>query len=121
VSRHLTIGVEGIELRGRCGVTSEERAVGQRIVVDVRVTPRATPGADSDEVAGTVDYTAVVDIVREAVEGREYNLLERLATVIAEGLFAAHRPLEISVTVRKPAPPVAVPVDEAWVEVVLRP
>ena len=54
------------------------------------------------------------------MEGREYNLIERLATVIAEELFAAHRLSEVSVRVRKPAPPVSIPVDAAWAEVVRR-
>ena len=83
MSRSLSITVEGIELRGRCGVTAEERAVGQTLVVDVALEPVACPGLHSDDLDGTVDYGRVVDIVRGVVEGGEFRLLERLATVIA--------------------------------------
>jgi dihydroneopterin aldolase len=120
MARHVTIGIDGVELRGHCGVSAEERAVGQRIVVDVRLVPREAPGLDSDELAGTVNYSEVTRTVRTAVEGREYNLIERLATVIAEELFAGHRLSEVTVRVRKPAPPVSIPVQAAWAEVTRR-
>lgn len=120
MARHVTIGLDGVELRGHCGVTAEERTVGQRIVVDVRLVPREAPGMDSDDLGGTVNYSAVTEAVRAAVEGHEYNLIERLAAVIAEELFAAHHLSEVAVRVRKPSPPVSIPVEAAWAEVVRR-
>jgi dihydroneopterin aldolase len=120
VARHLTIALDGVELRGHCGVTPEERAVGQRIVVDVRLVPRDDPGLETDDLADTVNYSTVTETVRAAVEGREYNLIERLAAVIADELFATHRLSEVSVRVRKPSPPVSIPVAAAWAEVVRR-
>ena len=41
MTRSLSIILEGIELRGRCGVTAEERAIGQTLVVDVRLDPQS--------------------------------------------------------------------------------
>ena len=120
MARHVTIGLDGVELRGHCGVTAQERAVGQRIVVDVRLIPREAPGLDSDELADTVNYSEVTEAVRAAVEGREYNLIERLAAVIAEQLFAAHRLSEVTVRVHKPSPPVSIPLRAAWAEVTRR-
>ncbi len=115
------IGVEGVELWGRCGVTEEERAVGQRLVVEVLLEPVETAGLQTDDLAGTVDYGAVVAVIREAVEGREYRLLERLADEIAGRLTTELSVREVSVRVRKPAPPVGSPIGAAWVEVVRRP
>jgi dihydroneopterin aldolase len=118
VADDMAITIAGIELRGRCGVSAEERALGQTIVIDVRFVPLSVVGAVSDELAGTIDYGAVVDLVRGAVEGHEYHLIERLATVITDRLWAAFALAETAVTVHKPAPPVSVAVDEARVEVV---
>ena len=118
MSKRLTISVEGITLRGRCGVTAEERAVGQTLVVDVHLEPVACPGAQSDELSGTVDYGSVVDIVRGIVEGLELNLLERLAEVIVEALWSALDLASLTVAVTKPAPPVAIPIAAARVELV---
>jgi dihydroneopterin aldolase len=118
MTRSLTITVEGIELRGRCGVTAEERAVGQVLVVDVRLEPACCPGAESDDLAGTLDYGRVVDVVRGVVEGSEFKLLERLATVLADALWSEADLAFLEVAVAKPSPPVAIPIAAARVEVV---
>jgi dihydroneopterin aldolase len=118
MTRSLSISVEGIELRGRCGVTAEERAVGQTLVVDVHLEPTDCAGALSDELEGTIDYGRVVDLVRGLVEGHEYRLLERLATVIADELWDEFDVRFLEVAVAKPAPPVSIPVTASRVEVV---
>ena len=118
MSSRLSISVEGLVLRGRCGVTPEERAVGQTLIVDVRLEPVACPGAWSDDLSGTVDYGWVVDVVRGIVEGRELKLLVRLAEVIADALWDPLDLAFLEVTVAKPAPPVAVPIAAARVKVV---
>jgi len=118
MSSRLSISVEGIELRGRCGVTPEERAVGQTLVVDVRLEPLACPGSLSDDLSGTVDYGWIVDVVRGIVEGHEFRLLERLAEVIADAIRDPLDLVFLEVAVTKPAPPVAIPIAAARVEVV---
>lgn len=112
------ISIEGIELRGRCGVSAEERAVGQVLVVDVRLEPTSCPGAESDELAETVDYGHIVDVVRGIVAGSEFRLIERLASVIADTLWDESDLAFLEVAVTKPAPPVSIPVQAARVEVV---
>lgn len=117
----LTLRVKGIDLWGRCGVTTEERAVGQRLVVDVRLEPVDISGTATDELDGTVDYGAVVAVVREAVEGAEYRLIERLADEICRRLLGSFELREVAVAVSKPAPPVGLPIGGAVAEVVRRP
>jgi dihydroneopterin aldolase len=52
------------------------------------------------------------------VEGGEFHLLERLATVICDGLWGEFDPVLVEVAVSKIAPPVSLPVHAARVEVV---
>lgn len=113
----VSIVIEDIRLRGRCGVTAEERLVGQLLAVDVRLEPAACPGTITDDLDGTVDYGHVVRLVRGIVEGGEYKLLERLATVIADALWGEFELAALSVAVAKTAPPVVIPVAAARVEV----
>jgi 7,8-dihydroneopterin aldolase/epimerase/oxygenase len=115
--RRLSISVVGITLRGRCGVTAEERAVGQSLVVDVLLEPASCSGAETDDLEGTVDYGRVVEVVRSVVESGEFRLLERLATVIADALWDEADLLRVEVGVAKLVPPVSIPVDAARVEV----
>lgn len=118
MSNRVSISVEGVELRGRCGVTREERVVGQTLIVDVHLEPADCPGTQTDDLSGTVDYGWVVDIVRGIVEGKEFKLLERLAEVIADALWEPLDLVFLEVAVTKPAPPVAIPIAAARVEVV---
>ena len=65
-----------------------------------------------------MNYGQVVDVVRGIVEGGEFHLLERLATVIADALWAHFDIALLEVAVSKPSPPVAIPIAAARVEVV---
>ncbi|MEZ5125195.1 MAG: dihydroneopterin aldolase [Thermoleophilia bacterium] len=118
MSRSPSISIEGIELRGRCGVSEAERAVGQVLIVDIRLEPVSCPGAESDELDETIDYGHVVEVVRAIVVGNEFRLLERLASVLADALWDELDLAFLEVAVTKPAPPVAIPVRAARVEVV---
>ena len=116
--RSLSIILEGIELRGRCGVTAEERAIGQTLVVDVRLDPQERGSGQSDDLQDTVNYSQIVNYVRGVVEGGEFNLLERLATVLCDGVWDEFAPVLVEVAVSKIAPPVSLPLHAARVEVV---
>jgi dihydroneopterin aldolase len=117
MSRSLSIILEGIELRGRCGVTAEERAIGQTLSIDVRMDPQPRGAGQSDDLGDTVSYSHIINYVRDVVEGGEFNLLERLATVLCDGLWDEYEPVLVEVAVSKIAPPVALPVHAARVEV----
>ena len=117
----LTISLEGIELWSHCGVSAEERAVEQRLIVDVLMRPPARQALVSDELADTIDYGTAAALVYAAVERGEYKLIEHLASVIADDLLAALPLIEVRVTVRKPSPPVGLPVSAACAELVRRP
>jgi dihydroneopterin aldolase len=118
VTRSLSIVLNGIELRGRCGVTAEERTIGQTLSVDVRLDPQPLGAGESDELGDTVNYSQIVNYVREVVEEGEFHLLERLATVLCDGLWKEFDPVLVEVAVSKIAPPVSLPVHAARVEVV---
>jgi dihydroneopterin aldolase len=116
----VTIGVSGICLQSRVGVTDEERAVERTLMVDVELVPRTVDGLRSDDLAGTVDYARVVQLVSEVVTGAEYRLIERIAALLCDRLVSDLAISQVTVTVRKPAPPVDTPVTDAWARVTRR-
>ncbi len=116
-ARDVTIALEGLEVRCRCGVTDEERREAQTLLVDVRLSPLAHDYRD-DDLAQTVDYAAVAELVAVTAGEREYKLIERLATEVADRLWAAGDLRRLSVAVRKPSPPVGAPATAACAEVV---
>ena len=97
----LTIELMGVELHGFHGVDEAERRNGQRFLYDLWLdVPDAA--ARSDRIEEAVDYREVVATVREVSDGSAYQLLEALATAVAEALLARFPIERVRVRVRKP-------------------
>jgi len=101
------IFIEGLEVYGHHGVGCEEKILGQRLLYDVRLTMDDCAAAQTDSVAGTIDYTEVLDLIVEIATVKSYSLLERLAQATAEGILRRFPIDEVWVQVTKPHPPVA--------------
>ena len=95
----MKVELSGLELHGFHGVEPEEREHGQRFLYDVALEV-GDRGA-SDRLAEAVDYTLVAAAVREVNE-RRFDLLEALASSVADTLLERFRPESVSVRVRKP-------------------
>jgi 7,8-dihydroneopterin aldolase/epimerase/oxygenase len=103
----MDIFIEGLEVYGHHGVTDEEKVLGQRLLYDVRLTMEHCAAAQTDDVADTIDYTEVMDVIVDVVTTRSYSLLERLAHMSAEAIIRRFPVDEVWVQVTKPHPPVA--------------
>ncbi len=97
----VTIEVEGLELRGFHGALAEERKSGQTFLFDVELLAHDA-GVRTDKLGDTVDYTQVVECIREISESRRFNLIEALAAAIADELLERFPVARARVRVRKP-------------------
>lgn len=110
------VTLSGMEFFARHGLFEEEARLGARFVVDAELyLPLAGVTA---ELARTVNYAEVYNLVREEVTGRRYRLLEGLANRLATRLLESF-PLLAAVTVRvhKPHAPLPGIVRDVVVEV----
>jgi len=107
-----TIELYGLELRGYHGVLEEERRDGQRFLYDVWLD--VGDGVGSDRIEDAADYRDVVACVRE-LNDVPRQLLETLATAVAETLLERFDVERVRVRVRKPD--VALPVEFSAVTV----
>jgi len=112
------ITLSGVELHTNHGVTDAEQELGQRMLFDIEMVPEQVPATETDEIEGTVDYGAVTEYLVAAATGTRYRTLERLVTVIADGLIERFPVVEVRVRATKPEPPVPVSMDGASVEVI---
>ena len=97
--------VQALEVHVRCGVTDEERALPQTLLVDLAYAYEARP---TDDVAGTVDYSVLLEEAARVLEGEEFRLLETGARRVGERVLEKFPGVrEISVTVTKPRVPAA--------------
>jgi 7,8-dihydroneopterin aldolase/epimerase/oxygenase len=97
----ITIEIRDLRLFGRHGVHAHEKENGQDFVFDVELDV-GERGAD-DDFANAVDYRAVLDLVRDVNDSRSYDLIEALATAVAEALYERFAPDAVRVRVTKPA------------------
>jgi dihydroneopterin aldolase len=97
--------INGIEFHGHCGVTAEERKVGQRFSVDVELSVDLSSAGRQDAVSKTVNYAAVSQAVLEVGRKETCRLVETLAERIAATLLDRFRITELSLRVKKVQPP----------------
>ncbi len=97
--------VEELEVHVRCGVSEEERALPQALLVDLQYVYDAKP---SDDLSGVVDYGALMEEAARALEREEFMLLETGARRIGARVLDKFPPVrEVAVTVTKPRVPIA--------------
>ena len=96
----ITVEVRDLRVFGRHGVHEDERERGQDFLFDVEleVGERGT----SDRLEDAVDYVAVTRAVQEVSGGRQYVLLEALASAVADELEQRFSPERVRVRVGKP-------------------
>lgn len=95
----MIVELRGVELHGNHGVLPEEQEHGQPFVYDVELEV-GDRGAD-DRIEHAVDYRRVGEAIQE-VNGRRFDLLEALATALADELMCRFAPTWVRVRVRKP-------------------
>jgi len=113
----VTIEISGLSLYTHVGVSEAERAVGQRLLLDLRIDVGEVDATVTDRIEDTVDYSAVCQMANLVAQQREYKTLERLCTAIADRLIDQFDALSVWVKAAKPEPPMALPVSEVSVEV----
>ena len=115
------ISLTGMVFYGYHGVSAEERALGQRFVVDLDVeTDLRRPGT-TDELPDTVSYTQLYRTARSVLEGAPRKLLEAVAESVARGVLDSFPVNAVRVRVTKPSPPIKDAVlDAAAVEIYRR-
>jgi dihydroneopterin aldolase len=111
-----TIRVKGLRFSAAHGVHPEEKHTSQPFEVDVEIDADLGVPATSDRLEDTIDYGRIVAVVREVMEGESCNLIERLAGKIIERVNPIARGGAVTVRVRKPGAPLAVPFDTVEVE-----
>ena len=95
------IHLEQLELDVRIGVTDEERAKPQRLVLNITVWPRTRFDQLRDDIEQTINYVGLCRSSREFVEDREWRLIETVATELASHLLARFQLTTTQVEVRK--------------------
>ena len=112
------IEIKGIKSFGYHGVLETEKVTGQDFYVDVVLEVDLSSASVSDDVADTINYAEVTDLVVREITGDPVSLIEKLARNIADRIKATYpQATAVSVTVHKPQAPVKAEVKDISVTI----
>jgi len=112
-----TIRLVGLSFYGYHGVSAAEKETGRMFEVDCELQLDLATAGHTDSLRDTVDYGHVYAVIRDAVEGKAYTLLEGLAADLAGILLDKFPIYGVTLKIRKLHPPVAGPAKYIEVEV----
>ena len=111
------IRLVGLSFYGYHGVSAAEKETGRMFEVDCELQLDLATAGHTDNLRDTVDYGHVYAVIRDAVEGKAYALLEGLAADLAGILLDKFPIYGVTLKIRKLHPPVAGPAKYIEVEV----
>ena len=93
--------ISELEVCFRVGVPEAERRSPQRLLLTVEMHSDFAAAVAREAIEKTVDYFAVSQALLKFGEGKEWQLIEKLAADIADMILAKFRPQSVTVEVKK--------------------
>jgi dihydroneopterin aldolase len=101
------ITIVDLEVQYHVGVSDEERAKPQRLLITVDMNFDFSSAAASDRITKTIDYYAVAKHIIEFGQGRSWKLIEKVVKDVTDLVIEEFQPASTTVTVKKFAIPQA--------------
>ena len=101
------IAIVDLEVSYCVGVTDDERARPQRLLITVDLNFDFSSASVSDRIEKTINYQEVAQDMLKYGDGRSWKLLERLVANVADHLMAKYKPQAVAVEIKKFALPQA--------------
>ena len=99
------ITIEGIKVYAYHGHLAEEAILGGHFIINVWVTNDTSLVEESDDLADTVDYVKIIDIVKQKMAIRS-NMIECPARAIVNKILSLQKVQKVKVEVEKKLPPI---------------
>ena len=97
------IFISELKVQTKLGVPAWERMLPQTIMLDIEIGYDLTKACNSDAIADTIDYGAVVSRIRETLIENSFQLVEALAEHICQLILKEFKAESVKVKVAKPA------------------
>ncbi|KPU27058.1 dienelactone hydrolase [Caloranaerobacter sp. TR13] len=99
--------LKGLSFYAYHGALKEENVIGQKFIIDLEVFCDLKRAGKTDDLAQSVNYAKIYELVKAICENNTFKLIEALAENIAIGILNEFKNVkEIVVTVKKPQAPV---------------
>lgn len=98
--------IEGMEFFAFHGHYEEEKLVGNKFIVNLKLWYNTSKAEKSDKLEDAINYQLAYIIVKKVISENKVNLLEHLASLILDALFAEFNNLpKAEVYIKKLSPP----------------
>lgn len=111
------ISLVGIQERGLHGVLDHERQDGQLFLVDADIYLDLRDAGASDQIADTVDYSRISGLISRIITGPPCDLLEKVATQIAEETLQLPKVQAVRICLHKPQAPLGIEKEDVSVTI----
>jgi dihydroneopterin aldolase len=95
------ITIKDLEVFYRVGVTAEERAQPQRLLLTIELEHPFAAAVATDDLEKTINYYSVAQRLLRFGETRAWNLIETAAVEITRLIMDEFKPQKVSVEVKK--------------------
>lgn len=95
------ISIVDLEVFFSVGVSDEERAKPQRLLLTVDLNVDFSSASISDRIEKTIDYHQVVDDLLRFGDNRNWKLLEKLVANVADLIMIKYKPQSVQVEAKK--------------------
>ena len=112
--------IKGLRVYAYHGVKEAEKEKGQPFELDVTLETDLSKPGQSDDLNATVNYSAVSKRIIAAVLAEKNDLIERVATRVAETVLAEFPVDAVTVRLKKPRAPIAADFEYVAVEITRR-
>lgn len=98
------------------GVLPEEKTMGQKFLISLKLYMDIYPAAKNDDISKSVDYAEVCAFITEFTKKNRCKLIEAAAVSIADELLIRYERISaVEITLKKPWAPIGLPVDQVAV------
>lgn len=112
------IRIKNLEVFANHGVFPEENTLGQKFVISAVLYTDTRQAGMTDDLAASIHYGEVAQKIKAFVEGHTFQLLERVAEMLAIELLTTVPHLNrISLEIKKPWAPIALSVETVSVKI----
>ena len=100
----MIIKINEIQLFGYHGLYEEEKENGQNFIISLSIDIDYMD--KNDIIDNTIDYTKILNEVKDTFNQKRYNLIESLAVAISDNLMRDKKINFLDISIKKESPPI---------------
>ena len=102
-STYNEIFITGFEQQASVGIYDHEKKATQKVILSLCIGYMNERRFDQDDIKNTINYESIIQIIKDAIAERHYNLIETLAETIADYVMGINGTSSVMVEIKKPS------------------